>query len=160
MDISQWGGHFWQTMHVVTYAYPENPTPDDKKKIEDFFVAISHVLPCDICRTHFSKMLIDYPLSEVNSSRTSLTRWLIDRHNAVNARIGKPIVSYDEIDNKYHCKPGASFCTSGELSGKKYGSSDEEKSKKQPIPIMCIFFTAAVLFAIFAIIIFFAKIRK
>ena len=34
-------------------------------------------------------------------SRDSLSRWLVDFHNKVNERLGKPIMKYEEVAKEY-----------------------------------------------------------
>lgn len=102
MDVRLWGPDAWNTMHAITYSYPkDNPTSEEKRDMREFFEAIADVLPCFECRKHFKSMMRKYPVVEHLSSRRDLTRWLIDRHNDVNRRLGKPTVDYEFVDSKY-----------------------------------------------------------
>lgn len=99
MDITTWGPHGWGFFHAVTFAYPQNPDTLTKQQYAQFFDSIGNVLPCGICRQHFADMLKKYPIDL--TSRDTLTRWLVDRHNQVNQRLGKPIMSYDQAVAMY-----------------------------------------------------------
>lgn len=102
MDVRLWGPDAWNTMHAITYSYPKHsPTAENKRDMTEFFEAIADVLPCFECRKHFKSMLRRYPITEHLGTRHDLTRWLVDRHNDVNRRLGKPIVDYAFVDAKY-----------------------------------------------------------
>lgn len=97
-----WGESFWKMMHYVTFAYPNNPTVDDKNNVRIFFTNIVNVLPCENCRVHYTLNLKNYPLTdEVLSSKNNLVKWLIDVHNEVNKRTGKPELTLEEASEIY-----------------------------------------------------------
>lgn len=97
MHPSIWGKHAWNFLHLVTMAYPENPTEADKQHYYEFLNQLRWILPCSKCRRNYVEHLRTYPLTEhVLSSRTNLVKWGIDMHNIVNYYTGKPIVSYPD----------------------------------------------------------------
>ncbi len=103
-----WGPHIWQTLHYVSLGYPENPTLEDKQNYKTFFNLLKNVLPCAMCREHYTQLLEQHPLNDnALSSRNNLIKWCIDAHNVVNVRNNKKIYSYDEglsqIKKKPHC---------------------------------------------------------
>ena len=105
---SVWGPVIWHALHYITLGYPVNPTEDQKQKYKMFFSLLSDVIPCSICRTHFSENLIKMPLSDdVLSTKESLIKWLIDFHNVVNEMNKKPIIKYEDarilIENNTQC---------------------------------------------------------
>ena len=96
-----WGSHCWIFIHILTIAYPENPTDSDKKSYRTYFDALSDVLPCKKCRLHMKSHLRKMPLSDdVLSSRKNLIRWGIDFHNIVNYYTGKKMLSYSDALNE------------------------------------------------------------
>jgi hypothetical protein len=101
LDISQWGPQAWKFMHAVTFAYPDNPTPEEKQAAISFFSSLSKLLPCEKCRDHFSIGLEVKPVEQFCNSKADLSRWLVDFHNAVNARLGKAFVEYEEMCKVY-----------------------------------------------------------
>lgn len=101
LDISQWGPQAWKFMHAVTFAYPENPTPEQKQAAIAFFSSLSKLLPCEKCRDHFSIGLEVQPVEKFCDSRANLSRWLVDFHNAVNSRLGKAFVEYEQMCKVY-----------------------------------------------------------
>lgn len=102
MDVRLWGPSAWETMHSITFTYPDkNPTEEEKEAMVRFFYSIADVLPCYRCRKHFKESLLTHSIEDNLQNRDQLTRWLVARHNDVNQRLDKPIVSYDFVKSKY-----------------------------------------------------------
>lgn len=106
MDVRFWGPHVWATMDFIAFNYPNEPTDEDKKNIKSFFSSITPLLPCASCRTDFSTLLQKFPIEKHLSSRETLTKWLVEAHNRVNEKLGKPRVNYDNISDKYNAMRG------------------------------------------------------
>ena len=100
MDTKKWGKHGWIFLHYVTFNYPINPTQQDIDNYYDFFYSLKFVLPCEICKKHFSNNLLKHNLIGALKTRNTLIRWLIDIHNNINYELGKPILSYDKALQK------------------------------------------------------------
>jgi len=99
MEPNIWGPPAWLFLHTITFNYPNNPTETDKLNYIKFFEALQFVIPCPICREHYTKNIIKIPIRA--NSRDELIRWLIDIHNSVNISSFKPTMSYDEVYGKY-----------------------------------------------------------
>ena len=92
-----WGPHGWKFIHYITLGYPNNPTEQDKKKYYNFFMALSNVIPCGICASHFKQHLEITPLDEeALKDKESLMIWGIMMHNHVNAKNNKKILSIND----------------------------------------------------------------
>jgi hypothetical protein len=83
-------------MHIVALGYPSNPTYSDKKAAKDFFESLQFLIPCPICREHYSKFLQEQAISPFLDRRQDLFRWTVDLHNNVNQSLNKPRVSEQE----------------------------------------------------------------
>lgn len=102
MDPKIWGNHAWIFLHMITFNYPENPTPFEKNNMKQFFNNLSNVLPCSSCGLNLKKHLLHRPLNDnVLSSRTQLIKWLYDIHNMINVSINKKQYSWNEFIKKY-----------------------------------------------------------
>jgi len=102
INPSIWGESFWNVIHYITMAYPDNPTEDDKQNVLAFIQSLQNVLPCEKCRNHFKSNLISYPLSnDVLSSRYNFIKWAVMVHNEVNRRTGKPEMSVENAIDLY-----------------------------------------------------------
>ena len=92
----------WKAMHSVAFSYardPFSPTPQEHKAAIDFFGSMGELIPCHMCRKHYKDYIKDHPIRADN--RNELAKWTFDLHNAVNARTGKPQLSYDEVKKMY-----------------------------------------------------------
>ena len=95
-----WGPHIWRTIHYISLGYPETPSLNDKQIYKNFITSLKDVLPCAMCRKHFTELLTTHPLTEqVLSSKTNLIKWCIDAHNIVNIQNNKKVFSYEEAIN-------------------------------------------------------------
>ena len=67
------------------------PTATQRVQARRFFDAFGDLYPCATCRADF-RVDVDVSPPRVDS-RASLSRWVCERHNEVNAKLGKPLVS-------------------------------------------------------------------
>ena len=96
-----WGPAAWKFLHTITFAYPNQPTLEDKRNYKLFFENIGNVLPCPMCKIHFSQNLKKHPIEFALESKNNMIKWLIDFHNEVNKSLGKRIYSYKEVYDVY-----------------------------------------------------------
>jgi hypothetical protein len=107
MDTYTWGPALWTALHSITFNYPDYPTAQDKYNHAVFFHSLKNILPCETCQKHFRQGIEQsMPVEPALESRDKLTRWLVDFHNKVNQRIGKPVVSYESVRDKYEAMRG------------------------------------------------------
>lgn len=88
-------------MHIVTMAYPDSPTYAEKRAAKEFFQSMTYLLPCPVCREHFTEVLQGLPVTSWLDNRTSLVDWLWQVHNRVNQRLGKREITQAEFFNRY-----------------------------------------------------------
>lgn len=92
-----WGPYAWIFLHSITLEYPDNPTIEDKKNMNNFIQSLKDILPCLKCRVNFRDHLQNNPLDDnALSSKKNLIKWLIDIHNSVNKLNGKEELSYEK----------------------------------------------------------------
>ena len=103
MYPSRWTQFFgpstWRALHAITFTFPENPTEKQKKEYKDFVESLSKVLPCPHCSLHMMDYIKKHPVDV--SSQSAFSRWGVDFHNAVNKRLDKPIMPYDQVKKRY-----------------------------------------------------------
>ena len=104
MNTKFWGPHGWIFLHSVTMNYPKNPSNNDKQLYRNFFSSLTRVLPCEKCAYHYKQHIKDDPIEPVLENRDKLVRWLIKIHNKVNADLGKPHYSYEQVIEEYKYK--------------------------------------------------------
>lgn len=103
-----WGPSAWKFLHTASFAYPLEPTEDEKREYRSFFNSLQYVLPCSLCRDSYKKFIhgeIDPKLKltdNVFKNRDTLTRWLYDLHQAVNAKLDIDYgISYEDVVERY-----------------------------------------------------------
>ena len=101
MDKNIWGKHIWKSIHYIALGYPDIPTEEEKNNYYTFFISLKNVLPCLLCRNHYTDILInELPITnDVMKNKHNLLKWTIDLHNIVNNKIGKKILSYEDAIN-------------------------------------------------------------
>lgn len=83
----------------MTFAYPETPSQENQEAALSLFMSLRHMIPCGDCCGHYCSEIRKSPPQV--QSRDSLSRWLVDLHNSVNARLGKPMHSYEAAKREY-----------------------------------------------------------
>jgi FAD-linked sulfhydryl oxidase len=95
----EWGPRAWNWLHLTAINYPSEPTREEARlafrRIWDF----TQNLPCVECRAHATASLLRRPPDLASS--VALQAWVWGFHNEVNARLGKPAVSYEEYTRLY-----------------------------------------------------------
>lgn len=107
LEKKHWGKAGWDFLQAVTFLYPQEDQPEDSRARQThaaLFRTLGNTLPCLECRAHWRKALREHPPNLLN--RQTLVRWIFERHNAVNARLGKKqypwiqfLVDYVEPDS-------------------------------------------------------------
>jgi len=49
------GRSTWNLLHTVAALYPDQPSDDDKHRINQFFKTIADNYPCEVCAEDFQK---------------------------------------------------------------------------------------------------------
>ena len=101
MEPNIWGKHAWIFLHTVSMNYPDNPSNHDRKNYKDFFENLRYVLPCEVCKKHFSQHIHHNPIETALHSKRKLVEWLIEVHNQVNISLNKPTMTYDQVIDLY-----------------------------------------------------------
>ena len=106
----------WHDIHQVAW---EAQNKIGKEQFVSFMNNLCEKFPCSTCRTHCKEYIQNHPMKnyedvlvEVGTERLSLGLfvWAWKFHNAVNARLNKPQMSWDTCYNMYSGKPGL-VCT-------------------------------------------------
>ena len=101
MEPNIWGKHAWIFLHSVSMNYPNNPNHEEKLIFKNFFLSLKGILPCEVCKKHYSKHIQVNPIEPALQSKRKLVEWLINLHNQVNISLNKPTMTYDEVIELY-----------------------------------------------------------
>jgi hypothetical protein len=99
MKKSEWGPKLWSFLHACSFALPETPSEDQKKAFEDLLNALKVLVPCPECREHYCNYIKGSPAPLECGG--NLQAWLVEFHNNVNRRIGKPEFSHADAKTMY-----------------------------------------------------------
>ena len=96
-----WGPFFWHTIHIVALGYPQDPSYGHKKATKEFFESLQQLIPCPICKQHYTSHMAKIPIGPSLDNRKDLFRWTIDLHNEVNTMLGKRKYTETEVIEYY-----------------------------------------------------------
>lgn len=100
MDPNIWGKHGWKFIHFVAQGYPNEPSQEQKLHYKNFLNSIQHILPCSLCKDHYSQNLINNPIDDtVLRNKNSFLNWTVKLHNIVNMQTGKEVIPHDKAVN-------------------------------------------------------------
>ncbi len=89
-----WGTHLWAYIHTITIV-DGNDVIKRNKHVISKLKAIADTILCEKCETMYRKYLIK--LAHIDPrTPMALFYWSVDLHNAVNAELGKELISYQQ----------------------------------------------------------------
>ena len=91
-----WGPFFWNTIHIAALGYPAEPSHGHKKAAREFFESLTFLIPCPICRDHYSEHLKKYPITPHLDRRRDLFKWTLLLHNEVSKSLNKKQFTEEE----------------------------------------------------------------
>lgn len=98
-----WGPPMWHYLHTMSFNYPVNPTPEEKKHYRDFIINLQYVLPCKYCRMNLTNNFKKKPLQMCDmASRDTFSRYIYELHETVNKMLGKKShLTYCQVRDRY-----------------------------------------------------------
>ena len=90
----EWGPGLWKFIHMAALNIKQNPTEAEIQSHLTFFDSLRNVLPCGVCRREYRKLITSGPLRltpELFRTRRRAFKWTVDIHDAVSARLGRPV---------------------------------------------------------------------
>ena len=100
---SIWGPLQWTFLHIMSFNYPINPTPEDKKHYRDYVLNLKNVLPCKYCRINLANNFKKKPLQMCDmANRETFSRYIYELHETVNRMLGKKShLTYCDVRERY-----------------------------------------------------------
>lgn len=102
MSSSYFGPGVWIAAH--TYAANLPHTAEAGKGFIFFMETNINMLPCPVCRGHAQTYLKENPLVFSEIDPQWAFKWGFIFHNAVNKRLGKPRLTYNEAFDRYRLR--------------------------------------------------------
>ena len=95
--------NYWKYLHYLSFIYPLNPSEENKNSVKKLLKNMENEgLSCPNCRIHFRKFLEKKDRNKIVSSKENLIDFFIDLHNDVNNRLGKGILSKEDVKELYN----------------------------------------------------------
>lgn len=98
-----WGPAMWSILHHCTERigmFPSKAALSEEKTMwVGFLQQLQYTLPCIKCRPHYTDYFIKKGLPDI--TKEGVRRWLYELHTAVNERLGKPNIAYEELEGIY-----------------------------------------------------------
>lgn len=92
-DTAALGRSTWTFLHTTAAYYPLQATVETQKQMTNLLSSLSLLYPCVPCAEDFQDKVKENPPDV--SGRESLSRWLCQRHNEVNEKLGKEAFGCD-----------------------------------------------------------------
>jgi len=98
-----WGPLVWTFLHTISFNYPVNPTPKDKKHYRDFIINLQYILPCKYCRINLKNNFKNKPLKMCHmDNRETFSRYIYELHELVNKMLNKKSnMTYCDVRERY-----------------------------------------------------------
>ncbi|KNZ74567.1 FAD-linked sulfhydryl oxidase ALR [Termitomyces sp. J132] len=107
-DVEQLGRATWTFLHTTAAYYPERPTPTQRANMLMLLRSLPLLYPCSNCAEDFGEDIGKNPPDV--SGRVGLSRWLCERHNAVNGKLGKKLFDCAKTDERWKDGPADGSC--------------------------------------------------
>ena len=103
MLTSVWGPSMWHYLHIMSFNYPVNPTPEDKKNYRNFVLNLKNVLPCKYCRINLKTNFKQLPLTmKEMTNRETFSRYVYDLHELINKMLNKKSnLTFCDVKERY-----------------------------------------------------------
>jgi hypothetical protein len=103
MLTTVWGPAMWHYLHTMSFNYPVEPTPENKKHYREFVYNLRNVLPCKYCRINLANNLKKKPLQMCHmASRDTFSRYIYELHEVVNKMLNKKSkLTYCDVRERY-----------------------------------------------------------
>jgi len=103
MLTTAWGPAIWHYLHMMSFNYPVNPTPKDKKHYKEFILSLQYVLPCKYCRVNLTNNFKKKPIQMCDmANRETFSRYVYELQETINKMLHKKSnLSYCDVRERY-----------------------------------------------------------
>ena len=99
------GPPLWWTLHTTASTYPDAPSPRRREECTRFIESLPALVPCAGCGAHLRAEIGRRDVPSACANANALTDVWCDIHNAVNGRIGKPLMDCSQAREEYRTVP-------------------------------------------------------
>lgn len=91
---SVFGPHAWNFIDMAAASANDKLDIDETEGFNNFLQSLKHVTPCETCRMHTAEYEEQHPIQF--RKRKDIQMWILGLKNAINERLGKPQISFEE----------------------------------------------------------------
>ncbi|KAF8825829.1 FAD-dependent thiol oxidase [Lentinula edodes] len=107
-DSEELGRATWTFLHTTAAYYPERPSPAQRANMLTLIRSLPVLYPCTHCADDFGQ---DIKVNAPDvSGRVGLSKWLCERHNEVNKKLGKATFDCAKTDERWKDGPADGSC--------------------------------------------------
>jgi len=109
-DTALLGRSTWTFLHTTAAYYPVKAPPQAQQNMMSLLSSLSLLYPCVPCAEDFQEKVKENPPDV--SGREALSRWLCERHNEVNEKLGKEKFGCDwsNLNGRWRDGPADGHC--------------------------------------------------
>ena len=97
MKTSEWGPVTWLFLHVLVEKIIDSKFSSCRNDILTMIAAIINILPCPFCRQWAIDYIKTHPIN-VCQTKPQLKHYIYQIHNAVNAKLNKPLAEENYLE--------------------------------------------------------------
>ena len=101
----------WAYLHTLANYYPEKPTKQEKKEMNDLIWLYMKHYPCGYCSDMTVQEMHRNPPKLRN--RNEFAIWMCQIHNEVNERLGRPVFDCNKTFQRWRFGPEDGSCSHG-----------------------------------------------
>ncbi|KAF8318657.1 FAD-dependent thiol oxidase [Clavulina sp. PMI_390] len=110
VNVEQLGRATWTFLHTAAAYYPTHPTPAQKSSMLSLLKSLPLTYPCHHCASHLDENMVANPPDTHVADRGALSKYLCERHNDVNVRLGKAKFDCLKTDERWLSGPADGSC--------------------------------------------------
>ncbi|XP_047534752.1 FAD-linked sulfhydryl oxidase ALR [Vanessa atalanta] len=99
LDKDELGRSTWGFLHSMAAYFPDKPTKVESDNMTKFFNIFAQFYPCEPCALDFQEDIKKHPPK--TKSKDELAKWLCERHNVVNVKLGKPVFDCSKVHERW-----------------------------------------------------------
>lgn len=99
LDKDEIGTTTWSFLHSMAAYFPKKPSKKQSDDMARFFNIFAQFYPCEPCALDFQEDLKEHPPR--TETRDAFAKWLCERHNTVNLKLGKPVFDCSKVHERW-----------------------------------------------------------
>lgn len=106
----------WTFLHALSVSLPStSPLPvETQTHVSSILIALPHLYPCPHCRADLATAVAasggDAAIREACRTRAGVEKWLCERHNEVNIKLGKDVFDCSKVRERWRDGPKDGRC--------------------------------------------------